>query len=1126
MKRGTGSTSFIAFLTAQALGAFNDNAFKSFVVFSLVAADPQFIVKGGAAFIIPFLLFSTVAGDIADRWSKSRLVALFKAIEVFLLVAAGPALAAHNEPALLVLLFLMGAHSAFFGPVKFAILPELVDDSELSNANGLVQMTSFGAIILGTAAAAELVARLRDRPATAAMLLAGAAAIGFLASLLIGRTEPARPDAKLSLDPVSSTIANLRHLAALPNVHLATYAAAFFWFIGAVFQMNLLVYGMRLMGLTEVACGRFQVVLALGIGAGSFIAGRLSRGQVELGLVPLGALGLVLFGADLGFAAQSPTRVVVDLLLAGLSAGLYAVPLQAYIQQRSPVEERGRVAATGNFLCFAAILVATAALGALDTKFHLNPAQVFLVTAAMSAVVAYELLRRLPDFFLRLMFLPLTRCLYDIRAVGQENVPLEGPVLLVSNHVSFVDAILVAMANQRLIRFLMLRAYYEMPGVGWFFQAMGCVPVSSTDGPKALVASFKRAREYMMSGQAVCIFAEGEISRHGQLQRFKRGFESMVHGVDVPIVPVHLDQVWGSLFSFSEGKLLFKRPRGLPYRVTVSFGKPMPATSSAFEVRQAILKLGAEAFSHRLADSPPLPLAFSRQAKARPFALSMADSSGLRLNALQALTGSYLLGRALAREIRLDDERVGVLLPPSVPGALVNAGLALHGKIAVNLNYTASKEVVDACVAKAGISTVVTSRVFAEKLGWEPDGRKIYVEDVLPAISAVDKASYGALFLLAPSFVLERTLFSAARGSLDRLATIMFTSGSTGMPKGVMLTHANILANLEAVAQVVQFGPKDRMMGALPFFHSFGFTATLWLPLRLGMGAVYHFNPLDARTIGKLVSEHQVTAILGTPTFLLAWMRRVEPEKFKTLRLVVVGAEKLREEVAKAFAEKYGVTPLEGYGATELSPVAALNIPDIEWPGIHQTGTKLGTVGQPLPGVFMKVLDPETGKELGPDTPGLLLVKGPNVMKGYLDDEAKTREVIKDGYYITGDIAKIDEDGFVQLTDRLSRFSKVGGEMVPHIKVEECLHEALGLLDQAFVVTGVPDDKRGERLVVLYKGDLDLDAALKKVGESGLPKLWLPDKSNFHKVEEFPLLGSGKVDFQKLKAESRRLEGL
>ena len=1122
------SKGFLPFLAAQATGALNDNAFKSFVILSLVAADPagapRFIALAGAAFVLPFLLFSTLAGDVADRWPKSKLIVLFKGIEVALLLLAAPALAARNTPALLVLLFLMGAHSAFFGPAKFSILPELVEDGELSNANGLVQMTSFAAIVCGTAAASELLVHFRGRPGYAAALLAAVAALGFVAALFIPKTASARPGAKLSVDVFSSTAANLRHLASLPNVNLATYAAAFFWFTGALFQLNLLLYGTRLMGLDEAACGRFQVMLALGIGAGSFIAGRLSRGRVELGLVPLGALGLVVFGGDLAFAYRSQNRVIFDLIMAGLSAGFYAVPLQAFIQQRSPASERGRVVATGNFLCFTAILIATAALWALDAKFHLNPAQVFLVAAVMSAVVAYELLRRLPDFFLRLMALPLTRCVYSIRSVGQQNVPIDGPVLLVSNHVSFVDAILIAMANQRLVRFLMLRSFYEMPVAGWFFRAMGCIPVSSGDGPKALVASFKRAREYMMSGEAVCIFAEGEISRHGQMQRFKRGFESMVHGVDVPIVPVHLDQVWGSVFSFSEGKIIFKWPRRWPYNVTVSFGKPLPAASSAFEVRQAILQLGAEAFTHRLSDAPPLPLAFSRQAKASPLAPCVADSTGAKLNAIQSLTGSYLLGKAVALNLAEGEENVGVFLPPSVGAALVNAGLLLHGKVAINLNYTASKDVVDACVAKAGIKTIVSSRKFSEKLGWEPDGKRIYLEDLRP--SKADQALHAALFFVFPSIVLERTFFSKARGSLDRLATIMFTSGSTGTPKGVMLTHANILANLEAVAQVVQFSPSDRMLGALPFFHSFGFTATLWLPLRLGMGAVYHFNPLDARTIGNLVEEHKVTAILGTPTFLLAWMRRVDASKFKSLRLVVVGAEKLREEVAKAFAEKYGVTPLEGYGATELSPVASLNIPDISWPGIKQTGTKLGTVGQPLPGVFMKIIDPETGVELGADKPGLLLVKGPNVMKGYLGDDAKTADVIKDGYYVTGDIARIDEDGFVTLTDRLSRFSKVGGEMVPHIKVEESLHEALGVLDSTFIVAGVPDDKRGERLAVLYKGDIELEPLLKKLAETGLPRLWIPDKSNFHKVVDFPLLGSGKVDMQALKAEVRRLEGL
>lgn len=1120
---------FAAFLGAQALGSVNDNAFKTFVALLAIMSEPgqatRLIALAGALYVLPFLLLSTVAGDAADRWPKARLLRLCKGAELAFLLLSVPALAYRSMPGLLAVLFLLGAHSAFIGPVKLALVPELVDDAELSHANGLMQAASFAAIVLGTAAAAELARLYGGAPAWAAAPMAGVALLGWLCSLAVPETPAARPDARLEWDILGRSRSNLSFLHRMPGLEAATAASAWFWFVGALFQMNLLVYGTRLMGLGEAQVARLQVVLALGIGLGSFVAGRLSRGRIELGLVPLGGIGLAAFGFDLAFSYRVPARVAADLFLAGMSAGFFAVPLQAFVQQRSPSSQRGRVVSTGNLLSFTGLLLASGVLWALDAKFHLHPGQVFLVVTAMSLVVAFELLRRLPDVFIRLMLLPLTRLLYQVRSRGLEHVPLEGPVLLVANHVSFIDAFLIAMANQRMVRFMMLRSYYELPVANWLFRAMGCVPVSSNDGPKALVASFKKAREYMEAGEAVCIFAEGEISRHGQMQRFKKGFERMVEGGKTPIVPVHLDELWGSVFSFAEGRVLFKRPRRIPYKVTVSFGKPLESGATAFEVRQAILELGAEAFKNRLEDLAPLPLEFARRAKARPFGFCLGDSSGARLNGLAALTGAQCLGRAIVREAG-PAPHVGLFVPPSVPGALANIGLSLMGRVPVNLNYSASKEVVDACVAKAGIETVVTSRRFEGKLGWGPAGRKLYLEDLAAGLSPALKAATAAVNLAAPMWLLERTAFARARGPLDRLATIMFTSGSTGVPKGVMLTHENIHANILAAAQVLPLDSSDVMIGVLPFFHSFGITATLWLPACLGMGAAFHHSPLDAKRVGELTEEYGGTCIVGTPTFLTAWMRRVTPEQFKTLRYVVAGAEKLREEVGKAFEEKYGAVILEGYGATELSPLASLNIPDISWPGIRQTGTKKGSVGQPVPGVVMKVVDPGSGRELPADQPGLLLVKGLNVMKGYLGDDRKTAEVMRDGWYVTGDIARIDEDGFVTLTDRLSRFSKIGGEMVPHIRVEEKLHELLGSAEQLFVVSSVPDAKRGERLVVLHKEGPDIDGLLAKLLASDLPKLWVPDKASFHAVPEFPLLGSGKLDFQKLKAEARRLEGV
>ena len=724
--------------------------------------------------------------------------------------------------------------------------------------------------------------------------------------------------------------------------------------------------------------------------------------------------------------------------------------------------------------------------------------------------------------FAALLLYPLAYVFYRITAVGRENVPPDGPVLLVSNHVSFIDPFLIAMANRRVVRFLVFRAYYEIPIAHWFFRAMGCIPISDHDGPKALIESFRAVREILKKGEAVCIFGEGEISRHGQMLRFKKGFERIVEGLDVPVVPVHLDQVWGSLFSFEGGRVLLKRPRRLPYPVTVYFGKPLKSSADAFDVRQAVQELGSEAFHHRLAGRAPLPLAFMREAKRHPWRFALSDSTGARARYGAALLKAALLGRALSKACG-EASNVGVLLPPSVAAALANVGLSLEGRVPVDLNYTASKDVVARCAAKAKITHVVTSRRFIEKLGWSPEGTLVCLEDVGASISTLAALKLAPALFLLPSAWTERLLFPRAMGPLDRLATVMFTSGSTGKPKGVMLSHANILSNIEALAQLYSFGPDDRILGVLPFFHAFGFTVTLWLPLVAGFGAVYHFNPLDARRVGELVEAFQATFLLGTPTFLNVYLRKVESAKFKSLRYAVAGAEKLREEVAKAFLEKFGLAPLEGYGCTELSPVAAANIPDIDWQSAHQKGTKAGSIGQPLPGVVMKIVHPETRAPLAQGEAGLLLVKGPNVMRGYLDDPERTAEAMADGFYVTGDIAAIDADGFVTITDRLSRFSKIGGEMVPHVKIEELLHEAGGTLDQTFIVTAVSDASRGERLIVLYRDYGDIAALVKKLQASGVPKLWVPDIKSFFSVAEFPLLGSGKLDMQKLKAVAASL---
>ena len=380
------------------------------------------------------------------------------------------------------------------------------------------------------------------------------------------------------------------------------------------------------------------------------------------------------------------------------------------------------------------------------------------------------------------------------------------------------------------------------------------------------------------------------------------------------------------------------------------------------------------------------------------------------------------------------------------------------------------------------------------------------IEDLAAGPRVAEKLIALLMAWALPAALLERALADPAGGMarggrLEDLATVIFSSGSTGDPKGVMLTHFNIAANVEQLGQSFSLQRGDRLLGVLPFFHSFGFTGTLILPATLGLGVVYHPSPLDARAIGELASQYAVTFLVATPTFLQVYVRGCAPEDFGSLQLVMAGAEKLSERVAAAFKDRFGIRPMEGYGSTECSPAVTINTRDFRAAGFRQIGAKRGTIGHPLPGMSVRIVDPETMKPVPAGQPGLLLVRGPNVMKGYLGRPEQTAQVLRDGWYVTGDIASEDEDGFLQITDRLSRFSKIGGEMVPHIRVEEALHELAGVTEQTFAVAGVPDERKGERLVVLHTLPEDeLKACLGKLPQSGLPNLWMPRPDAFHRV--------------------------
>ena len=1164
---------FWSLFVTQFQGAFSDNVLKNLVVFLLIGLDMTLAQKHElselvmALFALPFILFSMAGGFLADRRSKRTMTIGVKIFEVFvmLLALAGfvwrqrqlhPGIAASWETCwpLLACVFLMGVHSAFFGPSKYGLLPELLPEKKLSWGNGLLELGTFVAIILGFPAAAWMSTHFRAEPWLSAVVLIGLALAGLVTSLGITRVPAADPGKKFQANFLGAILRQMRSWRGDRPLILSVIGNTYFSFLGQLLFLNLFFYGLEVLHLDEMGIGRLWMSLALGIGAGSVAAGYLSGGKIEYGLVPLGAIGMSVVSASLVLPCGSVARAMVLIAALGFFGGFFIVPISALLQHRPDKEKKGEVLATANLLSFVGIFLASGAHFLLAQVAHLNPTRIFLFGGVLTLAGAVYALFLLPDALLRFILWLLTRTVYRIRVDGRDNIPAKGGALFVCNHLSQADAMFLLASTDRDIRFIMFKGIYDLPWIKPFARILKAIPISSELRPREMIHALQEASEAIKNGEVVCIFAEGQITRIGHTLPFRRGFERIMKDVEAPIIPVALDGVWGSIFSFQKGRFFWKMPRRIPYPVTVNYGRPMPHTATPFEVRQTVQELMVEAWRHRKSRMNTLPRAFVRTARVHPFRFAMADAQNAKVSFGSALVRTVFLARRL-KPVWSGQKMVGLLLPPSVPGALVNFAAMLMGKVPVNLNYTVSEETLASCIRQCEIKTVVTSKGFLDKLKLKVPCAAVYLEDVAgrehrsPTRRETDAESPpagpeagapGALppkadsqfsrpgplekfiaFVLAfsvPDRVLQQVLGARKKTGLDDLATVIFSSGSTGDPKGVMLSHYNIGSNIEQLEQVFGVSHRDCFLGILPFFHSFGFTGTLCLPAILGVGVVYYPNPLDARSIGPLVREYNVTFLLATPTFLQFYLRSCSAEDFGSLRVVMTAAEKLPDRLAMAFEEQFGIRPLEGYGCTECAPAVAVNTLDFRSAGFRQVGAKRGKIGHPLPGVSVRIVDPETQAPLATGQPGLLLVRGPNVMQGYLGRPEKTADVLRDGWYVTGDVAAIDEDGFLQITDRLNRFSKIGGEMVPHIKVEEKLHELAGATGQTFVVTGVPDEKKGERLVVLHKlADGQLPAVLEKLSRCNLPNLWKPRADQFFRVDAFPQLGTGKLDLRQVR---------
>lgn len=711
--------------------------------------------------------------------------------------------------------------------------------------------------------------------------------------------------------------------------------------------------------------------------------------------------------------------------------------------------------------------------------------------------------------------LALLRLIYRVETHGLNHLP-SGGFLLLPNHITWVDALVLQLACPRKIRFVIDHEFYAHPLLHPILKLAGAIPITARRAKEAV----RVGAEAMRNGEIVCLFPEGQLERRGTLLGLRRGYELFARHAEVPVVPVWLDELWGSIFSFQGGRFFAKWPRHFPYAVRVAFGEALaPGAADIATLREQLLKLGEFCFSKRNVLREHLGRLVVRGMKRHPFRTAIVDALDD-----SSISQGKLLGAAIAfsRNIvaRRPEKRVGVLLPPGKGGALANLAIVLAGKVPVNLNFTAGRDAIESAKEQAGITTIVSARAVASRLAEFPwTDNVIHLEEVLP------RQKNSILFwwiaaILLPSRLLASLLRIPRSGDHEE-AVLLFTSGSSGKPKGVALTHRNVVGNAAQCGALLDLDAADLLLASLPLFHSFGITVTLWYPLIESVRVLAYPNPLEAAKIAGAIAKHRATIMLATPTFLRAYLRKAEPHQLRSIRLLITGAEKLPRDLATKFEERFAKPVLEGYGLTETSPVVSVNLPN---PSSGDEGNaaeishRPGSAGKMAPGIAAEIRHPESEAKLSLHDCGMLWLRGPNVFEGYLHDAARTAEVLRDGWFKTGDIARFDEDGFLYIDGRLTRFSKIGGEMVPHETVEQKIVTVLGLdaaPDRQIAVVGVQDEAKGEALVLLSNVDLDLAGLRANLAAAGLPNLWMP-KIVRH-VDALPVLASGKLDLARCK---------
>ncbi|PAF54320.1 acyl-[ACP]--phospholipid O-acyltransferase [Helicobacter sp. 13S00482-2] len=1157
---------FTPFILATFINAFLDLGHKILMqntILKVYSGSEELIYSSiiNALVILPFILVFSPSGFLSDKFPRDKVMKIATLTNVILISLLSVFYYLGWYWVAFWTTFALGIQAAFYSPSKYGYIKDLVGNEFLAWGNGIIQACAIVAILAGMGTFSLFFEYLYPNatiktPEGILQALAPLSIVLIVLSLLEAFLTWRLPCLKKTLNIKFPTLkylkfgllrANIKTIKQDKIILMSVLGITMFWSISQLMLAAFPVHIKNLLGLDNTFSIQACIALSgIGIIVGSIIAGRYSKNYIETGLIPLGAL---LLSIPLIFTPFLSSLISYGLafFIFGLGGALFIIPLNTLIQFYSKKEELGSVLAGNNFIqnlgMFTFLAIAT-----VFGYFKFDAEWLFLIAIITSVCVAAYIIMLMPFSLVRLLASMALLQRYKLDVEGFDNIPQSGGVLLLGNHISFIDWAIVQMAMPRKIHFVMERSVYSRWYIRLFIDFFGVIPVSNIQSKSALEAISSRLR----SGEVVCLFPEGSISRHGQLNEFKRGFEIATKHLDrtqAVILPFYISGLWGSIFSRSNEQFRERHHSFSRRNISIAFGKSLDIHTTRDALKKKIFEMSFKAWENQCKKMECIGRAWINSAKKGGSDIAIIDTLSGSMSYTKMLAFTLMLSKIMAKNTPITNKPsqdfapenpcIGIMLPASIASSMCNLACMVANRVVVNLNFSAGEQAVLNAIEMAEVNQIYTSRKFLEKLknkniSFDFNNIQVfYMEDILEYFKSKKHIIIGYILIakFLPSFVLK-ALF-CPHNNTDNIAAIIFSSGSESKPKGVMLTHINIKSNISQITDVIHAKDDDCILSSLPPFHSFGLTVTTFMPLLENMLCVTHPDPTDALGIAKTIAQNNITIMCATSTLFGIYTRNPKLDKimFDSLRFIVAGAEKLKQDIAESFLLKFNKPIYEGYGATETTPVISVNLPNefdaINWE-IHKA-SEAGSVGMPLPGTAIRIVDPDTLKELPTGEDGLILIGGHQIMRGYLKDIEKTTQVIAelDGikWYKSGDKGHLNSDGFLFITDRYSRFAKIGGEMISLGAIEleiTKIMKNMGIENVLFVATSLEDEKKGEITVLLIENEKsNLEDFIDAIKASNIPPLFKP--SRFLTVDKIPTLGSGKIDLKGSKDLAKEL---